>query len=44
VAKNKPEQTGKQSGEVVESTGLWKKLTGNKAENKATDLIENKAQ
>jgi len=23
--KNKPEQTGKQSGEVVENTYLWKK-------------------
>ena len=32
-------QTGKQSGEVVENTCLWKKQT----ENKATDVVENKA-
>ncbi|HET9178975.1 MAG TPA: hypothetical protein VFQ24_11520 [Terriglobia bacterium] len=28
LAKNKPEQTGKQSGEVVEKTCLWKRQTG----------------
>jgi hypothetical protein len=36
--KNKPEQTEKQSGEVVENTYLWK----NKAKNKATDVVDNK--
>ena len=36
-------RTGKRSWDVVENTYLWKKLTGNKPENKATDHVENKA-
>ena len=34
-------QTGKQSGEVVENTFLWKKLTENEPENEAGHVAEN---
>ena len=38
--KNKPEQTGKQRGEVVENTCLWKKQTGTNLKTKLPILLK----